>query len=59
MNPITRLIAITVTGLIAVTLAVVIGLVVLGAGHAHAAGITPHTFAAASHVERGGHGHRS
>lgn len=54
MNDITKLIATTVVGLIITTIAVVIAMVIVGAGHAHA-GMTssPHTFAAV-YVERGG-----
>jgi hypothetical protein len=59
MNDITKLIATTVVGLIITTIAVVIAMVVVGAGHAHA-GMTssPHTFAV-SYIERGRHGGRS
>jgi hypothetical protein len=60
MNPITKLIATVVVGLIAATMAVVIGMVVLGVGHAHAAGMTgPHASYAVSYVARGHGGHRS
>ena len=55
MNPITRLIATVVAGLILATLAVVVALVVVGAGNAHASISSPHTAFAVSYVERGGH----
>jgi hypothetical protein len=55
MNPITKLIASTVVGLILATL---VAMVIVGAGHAHA-GMTSSTRTfAAVYVERGGkHGH--
>jgi hypothetical protein len=56
VNPIVKLIAWAVVGLLAATLAVVIGMVILGVGKAHAAGTMPHTFVAVSYAERGGHG---
>ena len=55
MNPIARLIASVVLGMIVATL-LAVGLL-LGASHAHAAGMTsPHAFAA-SYVEHGHGGH--
>jgi hypothetical protein len=59
VNPIVKLIAWTVVGLIAAAMAVAIGLVILGVGKAHAAGTMPHAFVAVSHAERGGHGRRA
>ena len=60
MNPITKLIATVIVGLIAATMAVVVGMVVLGIGHAHAASMTsPHASYAVSYVARGHSGHRS
>jgi hypothetical protein len=54
MNPITKLIAAVIVGMIAVTLAVVVGLLVF-AGHNNAA---PAYYAASSYAARGGgHGH--
>jgi hypothetical protein len=56
MNTIARLIATVIFGLLVTTIAVVIGMTILGMGHAHAG-----THAAAYAVEyaqRGGGGHR-
>jgi hypothetical protein len=57
MNPITKLNATVIVGLIAATMAMVVGMVVLGIGHAHAAGTQ--TTASVSYVARGHGGHRS
>lgn len=56
MNPITRLIAATITGLILATLVVVV--VLIGAGHTHA-GTQAASFAVVSHSSGGHGGHRS
>jgi hypothetical protein len=58
MNPITKLIASTVVGLIVATLVAVV--VLISAGHAHAGMTSSTNTFAVSYIERGGgHGHRT
>jgi hypothetical protein len=52
MNIITRLIATIIFGLLVTTIAVVIGMTILGVGHAHAAGTHPTASYAVTHSAR-------
>jgi hypothetical protein len=56
INPVVRLIATIIFGLLVTTIAVVIGVTILGVGKAHAGTQATATYAVV-YAQRGGHGH--